>query len=105
LNFTGVKVLGPGGLLDIYIFEEGELETALRELLGGDGSEFFQWVMASPLKIADGSMIPDSAWAAAGSNMRLEVNDCLLSLSTDLVCWLEDEVSVLLTTEDCDDAD
>jgi hypothetical protein len=61
LNFTGAKVLGLEGLVDIYIFEEGELETALRDVLGGEGSEFFQLVMVSPLKIADGSIIPDSA--------------------------------------------
>jgi len=60
LNFTGAKVLGPEGL-DMYIWEEGELDMALRDVCDGAGSELFQWVMVSPLKIADGSMIPDSA--------------------------------------------
>ena len=101
LNFTGAKVLGPEGLLDMYICEEGELEMALRDVFGGEGSEFFQWVMFSPLKMADGSMMPDSAWAFAGSIMRLEATrDCLLSLSTVVVCSVLAEDSDLFTTVD-----
>ena len=59
------------------------------------GSLCVHWVMFSPLKIADGSMIPEAAWEAAGSKIRLAVRDCLLSLSTDLLSVLD---SVLFTT-------
>jgi len=98
LNLTGANALGPEGL-DMYIFEEGELEMALRDDVCGEGSEFFQRVMVSPLNMAEGSIIPDSAWAVAGSNMRLSLRDCLLSLFTDWVCSVL--VSDLFTTVDC----
>ena len=93
-NFTGAKTLdlGPDPLLrDLYkAGQEGELATAL----GGAG--LVQRLTASPLNIADGSMMPASAWAWAGSNIRLSLSDILLSdfaSCSDLL-----ELSVLFTT-------
>ena len=53
-------------------------------------------VAASPLNIADGSMMPASAWAWAGSNIRLSRSDILLSHFAS--CSDRLEVSVLFTT-------
>ena len=94
-NFTGAKTLdlGPGPLVwDLYKagLEEGELATAL----GVAG--LVQRLTASPLNIADGSMMPASAWAWAGSNIRLSLSDILLSDFTSCSDLLE--LSVLFTT-------
>ena len=93
-NFTGAKTLdlGPDPLLrDLYkAGQEGELATAL----GGAG--LVQRLAASPLNIADGSMMPASAWAWAGSNIRLSLRDILLSDFAS--CSDRLEVSVLFTT-------
>ena len=93
-NFTGAKTqdLGPAPLVwDLYIAgQEGELATAL----GVTG--LVQRVAASPLNIADGSMMPASAWAWAGSNIRLSLSDILLSDFAS--CSDRLEVSVLFTT-------
>ena len=93
-NFTGAKTLdlGPDPLeRDLYKAGlEGELATAL----GGAG--LVHRLTASPLNIADGSMMPASAWAWAGSNIRLSLSDILLSdfaSCSDLL-----ELSVLFTT-------
>ena len=94
-NFTGAKTLdlGPDPLVwDLYkeAGQEGELATAL----GVTG--LVQRVAASPLNIADGSMMPASAWAWAGSNIRLSLSDIRLSdfaSCSDLL-----ELSVLFTT-------
>ena len=93
-NFTGAKTLdlGPDPLVrDLYkAGQEGELATAL----GGAG--LVQRLTASPLNIADGSMMPASAWAWAGSNIRLSLSDILLSDFTSCSDLLE--LSVLFTT-------
>ena len=94
-NFTGAKTLdlGPDPLVwDLYKagLEEGELALAL----GVAG--LVQRLTASPLNIADGSMMPASAWAWAGSNIRLSLSDILLSDFTSCSDLLE--LSVLFTT-------
>ena len=93
-NFTGAKTLdlGPDPLeRDLYKAGlEGELATAL----GGAG--LVHRLTASPLNIADGSMMPASAWAWAGSNIRLSLSDILLSDFTSCSDLLE--LSVLFTT-------
>ena len=60
-NFIGAKALDGGSFRDMYIWVEGEPETALKDKCVGEGSELFQWVTASPLKMAEGSMRPASA--------------------------------------------
>ena len=58
-NLTGAKDLGCGSLRDMYIWDEGEPETALKVVCVGD--EFVHCVTASPLKMAEGSIRPASA--------------------------------------------
>ena len=94
-NLTGAKTrdLGPDPLLrdDLYkAGQEGELAMAL----GGAG--LVQRLAASPLNIADGSMMPASAWAWAGSNIRLSLSD--IRLSDFASCSVVLELSVLFTT-------
>ena len=94
-NFTGAKTLdlGPDPLLRDDLYKAG-LEGELARALGGAG--LVQRLAASPLNIADGSMMPASAWAWAGSNIRLSLSDIRLSdfaSCSDLL-----ELSVLFTT-------
>ena len=96
-NFTGAKTLdlGPDPLVwDLYkeAGQEGELATAL----GVAGAGGLQPMAASPLNIADGSMMPASACAWAGSNIRLSLSD--IRLSDFASCSDRLEVSVLFTT-------
>ena len=94
-NFTGAKTLDLGpDPLDWDLYKAGLEEGELARALGVAG--LVQRLTASPLNIADGSMMPASACAWAGSNIRLSLSDILLSDFTSCSDLLE--LSVLFTT-------
>ena len=101
-NLTGAKALNCGSLRDMYIWFEGELDTARKDNCVGEGSELFQCVAPSPLNMAEGSIRPASVWALAGSSIKLSLKDILLSVfcSVELVSVLRTTVLEVVVVEE-----